>query len=146
VIRDLFIVAATFALTACASTSASPSNDARAVVEAKFAAVNRHDIAGIVALYAPEAEITASDFCAPRHGHADVERIYRGIFAAIPDAVADVESYVAEGDRVAVRFVVRGHFGSTAVAIPIMNFFTVENGRITRDDGIFDNGGRACSA
>lgn len=47
---------------------------------------------------------------------------------------------------VAVRFVVRGHFGSTAVAIPIMNFFTVENGRITRDDGIFDNGGRACSA
>lgn len=132
-------------LVACATSVAPASPDARAVVEAKFAAVNRHDVAAVVALYAPDAEITATDFCAPRHGHADVERIYRGIFAAIPDASADVQEYVAEGDRVAVRFVVRGHVGDYVVAVPIMDFFTVRDGLIVRDDGVFDNGGRPCS-
>jgi hypothetical protein len=28
--------------------------------------------------------------------------------------------------------------------LPLMNFFTVRNGLIVRDQGIFDNGGRAC--
>ena len=134
-----------FALAACATRSSSSPIDARAVVEAKFAAVNRHDVAAVVALYAPDAVITASDFCATRNGRADVERTYRGIFAAIPDVVADVQEYVVEGDRVAVRFVVRGHVGDYLVAVPIMDFFTVRGGLIVRDDGAFDNAGRACS-
>jgi hypothetical protein len=79
---------------------AAPS--ARAVIEAKFAAVNRHAIADIAALYAPDAVITASDFCKPRQGRADVERTYAGIFGFLPDAQADVQEFVVEGDRVAV--------------------------------------------
>jgi ketosteroid isomerase-like protein len=114
-------------------------------VEAKFAAVNRHAISEIAALYAPDAVVTASDFCKPRAGRAEVERTYAGIFGFLPDAIADVQEYVVEGDRVAVRYVVRGHVQGREVAIRILNFFTVRDGLIVRDDGVFDNGGRACT-
>jgi hypothetical protein len=54
-------------------------------VRAKFAAVNRHSVEDIVALYAADAELTAPDFCSPRHGHDDVRRTYQALFSAYPD-------------------------------------------------------------
>lgn len=127
------------------ATTAHATPTPHDVVAAKFAAVNRHALPDIVAHYAPDAIVTASDFCAPRKGHADIERIYRGIFAALPETTVDVQEYVVEGDRVAARIVVRGAFNGRTVSIPIMNFFTVKDGLIVRDDGLFDNGGRACT-
>jgi hypothetical protein len=131
------VLAATFAAPSLAPAAALP----RAAVEAKFAAVNRHDIDGIVAAYAPDAQVTAADFCKPRQGRAEVERTYRAIFAAVPDVQVELTDVVADGPRVAVRFVLH----SKAFTVPIMNFFTVENGLITRDDGLFNNGGRPCT-
>jgi hypothetical protein len=128
-----------------AAADASAASSPREVVAAKFAAVNRHALPEIILHYAPDAIVTASDFCAPRKGHADIERTYRGIFAALPDAAVDVQEYVVEGDNVAARIVVRGQFKGRTVSIPIMNFFTVSNGLIVRDDGLFDSGGRPCA-
>jgi len=120
------------ALAAAAAAAASAASSPREVVAAKFAAVNRHALPEIILHYAPDAIVTASDFCAPRKGHADIERTYRGIFAALPDAAVDVQEYVVEGDNVAARIVVRGQFKGRTVSIPIMNFFTVSNGLIVR--------------
>jgi len=141
--RTLFlaVVAAAAASPSLAAGPASP----RAVVEAKFAAVNRHDLAGVVASYAPDAQVTAADFCKPRQGRAEVERTYKGIFAAAPDVTVELTDTVAQGDRVAVRFVLRTQQGGKTYELPIMNFFKVEHGLITRDDGLFDNHGRACT-
>ena len=133
------------AVAALAGPTAAAPKSPRAVVEAKFAAVNRHAIAEIAALYAPDATITASDFCKPRQGRAEVERIYKGIFTGVPDAQADVVEYVVEGERVAVKFFVRSRLPGRAFDLPIMDFFTVRHGLIVRDDGIFDNGGRPCT-
>lgn len=130
---------------ALGATPASPGRDAQSVVEAKFAAVNRHAVGDIAALYAPDALVTASDFCAPRRGRADVERTYRAIFAAVPDATVAIREYVTEGDRVAVRFVLRSAVPGRAFELPIMDFFTVRDGLIVRDDGAFDNRGRPCT-
>jgi ketosteroid isomerase-like protein len=116
----------------------------RAVVEAKFEAVNRHSVEDVASFYAPDAILTASDFCTPRRGRADVERTYKTIFQAVPDVVADVQEYVVEGDRVAVRFVVRSRLPGRSFNLPIMNFFTVRDGLITSDDGAFDNRGQPC--
>lgn len=116
-----------------------------AVVLDKFAAVNRHDVDAVVAHYAPDAVLTAADFCGPRRGQADVARTYRTIFAAVPDASVEVRETVAQGDRVAVRFVLRGTVAGRAFELPIMNFFTVRDGLIVRDDGGFDNRGRPCT-
>jgi ketosteroid isomerase-like protein len=141
-LKSLCLAAAIAAL--AGPTLAAPASP-RAVVEAKFAAVNRHATADIAAFYAPDASITASDFCKPRQGRAEVERIYKGIFATVPDAQADVQEYVVEGDRVAVKFFVRSRLPGRAFDLPIMDFFTVRDGLIVRDDGIFDNAGRPCT-
>ena len=142
------VLALAMALSGCA-TAAPPSPSAasspRAVVEAKFDAVNRHALAEIVALYAPDADVTASDFCAPRHGRADVERTYAAIFAFAPDASVEVQEMISEGDRVAVRFTVRSRAPGRGFEVPILDFFTVRDGLIVRDDGRFDNHGRPCT-
>jgi ketosteroid isomerase-like protein len=124
----------------CATPGAPMS--AKSVVEAKFAAVNRHSLEDIVALYAVDAQLTAPDFCSPRHGRDDVRRTYQALFTAFPDISVEVQEYLQEHDRVAVRFIVH----SKSFAVPIMNFFTVRNGVIVSDEGMFDTRGRKCSA
>ena len=130
-------------LAGCASLASQ--NPAKAVVEAKFAAVNRHSIDDIEKLYAPFASITAPNFCAPRHGREDVRRIYQDLFTSFPEIHAEMQEYVVQGDRVVVRYLV--HLGSAAggFVVPISNWFTVHDGLITTDDGVFDNGGRKCT-
>jgi len=137
-----FLIVSTFA--GCATTAAQPS--AKSVIQAKFAAVNRHSLEDIVALYATDAKVTAPDFCSPRQGHADVRRTYQALFSAFPDISVDVQEYVQEGDRVAVRFVVRSSLPGRSFAVPIMNFFSVRDGVIVSDEGMFDTRGRPCSA
>src|ERR1700749_1108901 len=80
----------------------------QAVIEAKFAAVNRHSVPDVVAFYAPDAQVTASDFCKPRQGRAYVERTYKNIFAIVPDVAVTVDETVVQDDRVAVRFPLHG--------------------------------------
>jgi ketosteroid isomerase-like protein len=129
---------------ACASTGTGDSSP-RAVVEAKFAAVNRHVVADIVAFYATDARLTASDFCTPRRGKADVQRTYQSLLALFPDIAAEVHEYFVQGERVAVNLTVRGSVQGRTFAVPVANYFTVRNGLIESDDGIFDTRGRPCS-
>jgi ketosteroid isomerase-like protein len=144
VVATILLASIAAALGCATSALSARSGSARAVIEAKFAAVNRHDIAEVVRLYAPNAQVTASNFCAPRHGRADVQRTYQSIFERYPDVVADVHEYFVQGDRVAVRFTVRSQLPGKSVDVPIANFFTVRNGLIESDDGVFDTGGRPC--
>jgi hypothetical protein len=141
-------ILATAILGAVAGCAMSPPSNPspRAVVEAKFAAVNRHAVADVVKLYSPDARITSSGFCNPRHGSADVQRTYQALFADFPGIVADVLEYVVQGDRVAVRFIARMKIQGRSIDVPIYNFFTVRNGLIEADEGMFDTGGRPCTS
>lgn len=128
---------------AAAGAAGAAETGPEAVVRAKFAAVNRHDLAAVIASYAPQARLTASNFCAPREGLAEVERTYRALFAALPDLAVTLDEVVTQGETVAVRFRVRS--AAAGMEVPIADFFTVRNGLIERDDGLFDNGGRPCT-
>ena len=128
---------------ATAGAAGAAETGPEAVVRAKFAAVNRHDLAGVIASYAPQARLTASNFCAPREGLAEVERTYRALFAALPDLAVTLDEVVTQGETVAVRFRVRS--AAAGMEVPIADFFTVRDGLIERDDGLFDNGGRPCT-
>jgi ketosteroid isomerase-like protein len=133
-------------ISGCATVGPSkPSASPQSLIEAKFAAVNRHALDEIVELYSPEAQITASDFCQPRHGREDVRRTYKALFDAFPNIGVEVHEYVVQGDRVAVRVNIQNKPPGFAFDVPIMNFFTVRNGLIESDEGRFDNGGRRCS-
>lgn len=113
----------------------------RDVVTAMFAAFNRHDAAAMAKLYAPEANLTSPDFCAPR-GRRDVERTYAALFTAYPDIRDDVQQMVVEGEVVAVRFVAVSRTGD--LTLPIQAMIRVRNGLIVDDAAIFDTGGKPC--
>ena len=125
--------------------SAHGSPSPRAVVRAMFDAFNRHDAAAMARLYASDARLASSDFCAVRTGPNEVLRTYRELFAAFPDIRDEVEHMVVEDDHVAVRFVARSGQGSSALAMPIATFLTVHQGLIQSDESTFDTGGRACT-
>jgi ketosteroid isomerase-like protein len=143
VIRRIGCATLFLALAGCAGLT--PQSPAKAVVEAKFAAVNRHSVDDVEKLYAPFASITAPNFCAPRHGREDVRRIYEDLFTTFPEIHAEIQEYLVQGDRVAVRYLVHTGPAGKGFTVPIFNLFTVRDGLITTDDGMFDNGGRKCA-
>jgi hypothetical protein len=112
-------------------------------VRAKFDAVNRRDLAAIVAAYAPDAHLMASDFCAPRNGRDAVERTY----TAAPRN-RRLERQRRRSDR---RQQPRPDANSrtrrlqrTALRDTIANYFEVRAGLIAYDLGVFNNGTRPC--
>ena len=113
----------------------------REVVAAMFEAFNRHDAEALARLYAPDARLTSPDYCSPR-GREDAARSYRALFEQFPDIRDDVETIVAEGEQVAVRFTARSRKGG--LTLPIQAMLRVRDGRIVRDDALFDAGGKAC--
>jgi ketosteroid isomerase-like protein len=126
-------------LTASVSMMTAPA----AIIDKLFGSFNRHDVAALQAMYAPNARLTSSDFCQPRTG-ADVTRTYGGMFRAFPDIRDDVETIIIEGDRAAVRFVSSSRAPGGGFRLKLMTIFRFSGGRIIEDDTIFDTGGRAC--
>lgn len=120
---------------------------ARMVVEKRFAAVKRHDVDAVVALYARDAVETSPGFCADRFGPEGARRTYSDLFHAHPTISADATAYVVEGNRAAVQFFARTRKpdGTVAWELRLANFLTVEHGQIVRDDTYFDTKGLPCS-
>jgi ketosteroid isomerase-like protein len=140
----LAIVAPSYAVHTSQHTT---QESARMVVERRFAAVNRHDLDAVVALYARDAVETSPGFCADRSGPEGARRTYTELFQAYPTITADATTYVVEGNRVAVQFLARARKADGTVLLEVLlaNFLTVEQGQITRDDTYFDTKGRPCS-
>jgi ketosteroid isomerase-like protein len=126
-------------LTASISMTSGPG----AIVDKLFDAFNRHDVAALQALYAPNARLTSSDFCKPRTG-VDVTRTYGALFRAFPDIRDDVDAIIIEGDRAAVRFVSSIRTPGAGFPLKLTAFFRFSGGRIIEDDTVFDPSGRAC--
>ncbi|QNK01594.1 nuclear transport factor 2 family protein [Dyella telluris] len=128
-------------VTSPVDTPASP----RSVVLAMFDAFNRHDADAMARLYAENATLSSSDFCAQRAGRAEVARTYRRLFLAFPDIRDEVESMVVQDGQVAMRFVARSAAGVSPLHLPISTFLVVRQGQIVSDDSTFDTAGRPCS-
>ncbi len=126
-----------------APVTADPAPEA--VVRAMFDAFNRHDAVAMAELYADDALLSSSDFCAPRVGREEVKRTYRALFAAFPDIHDEIAQMVVQGDHVAVRFVAKSGQSSSPLVLSISTFLTVRQGLIRSDDSTFDAGGRPCS-
>ena len=125
------------------TASVSMMSDPAAIIDKLFDAFNRHDVAALQTLYAPNARLTSSDFCKARSG-VDVARTYGALFRAFPDIRDDVEAIVIEGDRAAVRFVSSIRAPGGGFPLKLTTFFRFSGGRIIEDDTIFDTSGRAC--
>jgi ketosteroid isomerase-like protein len=133
------MIISTLLLTASLSMTSTPA----AIIGKLFDSFNRHDLAALQAMYAPDARLTSSDFCKPRTG-ADVTRTYAAMFRAFPDIRDDVDTIIVNGDRAAVRFVSSSRTVGGGFRLKLMTMFRFSRGRIIEDDTIFDTGGRPC--
>jgi predicted SnoaL-like aldol condensation-catalyzing enzyme len=132
------IFALMFALAADQPPNRATISTPREVVLAMFDAFNRHDADAMARLY---AKLTSPDYCHPR-GRNDVSKSYRTLFAEYPDIRDDLETVVAEGDIVAVRFTATSRAGN--LTLPIQAILKVRDGLIVTDDALFDAGGKPC--
>ena len=74
--------------------------DPKQVVRTFIDAHNRHDIDGMLAQLADDAEIADPASPIPLHGKDSIRPQYELIFGAVPDIHFEVTQMIAEGDRV----------------------------------------------
>jgi steroid delta-isomerase-like uncharacterized protein len=106
----------------------------KALVLRAFEAANAGDVEASVAATAPDARLNGEPF--GREG--DRERTQR-LLAAIPDVQYELHDLIAEGDKVAVRYTMRGTQRGEllgiaptgkAVSMPITTIYRISNGQI----------------
>ena len=109
---------------------------------------NRGDLAVADELFAPSHAEHAPSLPEPSSGPAGQKRLLLALRAAFPDLRFAVEEVTAEGDRVAVRWLLRGtHRGEfaglppteQAVVIPGMASYRLAGNRIAESWVVWDN-------
>jgi steroid delta-isomerase-like uncharacterized protein len=111
------------------------------------AAIRNRDVDALMDLYADDVVVDTPAGGGTAKGKQAVESIYRRWFEAFPDFKLEDEQYVIDGGEVAhfaraVGTNVGGFMGLPATGKRFHSnlafFFTVENGRITRERRIYD--------
>ena len=113
-----------------------------------LSAGRRGDIAALSAFYADDAVIVSPLFGEVR-GVQAIGSTWRTLFTSAPNSTAEISHVLVDGDRVAVLSAIstsdRGWFGLPSTGGPIgyklVLLFTIANGRVVRDERIYDSVG-----
>jgi len=127
--------------------------DARQVAETYFGALARRDDAAAAACWAPDGIDNLIDW-ATVEGPAGVRAFFGELFGAVPDFAIEVDSMVAEDDRVAVRWHASGTFAGESsfqgiaptggrVTATGLDLLEVRDGLIVHNDAFTDGLGFA---
>jgi ketosteroid isomerase-like protein len=140
--KHLMTAACLAGVAACAGNAPSPAGqaDAAKTVQRKFTAFDQHDAAAIQDVYGVDAVLHSPDYPELK-GNGPISGTYRQLFAAIPDAKDEVQSFDVIGDKVYVQFVLTGHWSGAAdkpVHARIMSIYTVADGHIVADTTYYD--------
>ena len=127
--------------------------DARQVAETYFGALARRDVDAAAACWAPDGIDNLIDW-ATVEGSAGVRAFFGELFGAVPDFAIEVDSMVAEDDRVAVRWHASGTFAGESsfqgiaptggrVTATGLDLLEVRDGLIVHNDAFTDGLGFA---
>jgi steroid delta-isomerase-like uncharacterized protein len=81
------------------------------------------------------------------HGHAEVKQFFSVFFKVFPDVHFEIDDFLAEGDRAAIRFTWTGthrteflgvELKERHVSVPGIDIFRIEDGRIAEVRVAFD--------
>lgn len=130
------------AITSCACNPAVSGHqaDAATTVRQKFAAFDRHDASAIQNAYGADAVLHSPDYPDLR-GNVPITGTYRQLFAAIPDAKDEIQSFDVIADKVYVQFMLTGHWEGKpghALHVRIMSIYTVKDSHIVDDTTYYD--------
>lgn len=117
------------------------------IARAWIAAFNAHDVAALVALYAPDAELNDSGMKRARRGCAEIEQWFRTRFTSLAEMTYAPASELVEGEMVAITWTVSGYtprlLGQRWLARPFavdgVSVFYLRDGLIARQRGYYDH-------
>jgi steroid delta-isomerase-like uncharacterized protein len=120
--------------------------DLQRVTERFVAAMNRHDVAAIAALYAPDCAVE-SPFFSSLQGRAMVEESFRQWFAIFPDSEVTLESMIADPPRLAVAALITATHEGEMFGVPathkrvefrVVRLAEIEDGLIATERRVYD--------
>jgi predicted ester cyclase len=113
----------------CARAQAPPRVDNKAIARRYFAEIlNQGSAATIDAIIAPD--VVFRNPPAVIKGIVDFKTLVATLRGAFPDLHFTVEDELAEGNKVATRWIMRGTQGSRKVDVSGMDIFLIDNGTI----------------
>jgi predicted ester cyclase len=116
-------------LPALARAQAPPRTDNKAIARRYFDDIlNKGSAAAIDAIVAPD--VVFRNPPAVVKGIADFRSLVASLRKAFPDLHFTLEDELAEGNKVATRWIMRGTQGTRKVDVSGMDIFLIENGKI----------------
>ncbi len=117
------------------------------IAHAWIAAFNAHDVAAIVALYAPQAELFDAGMKRRQRGRQEIEGWFARRFTVLPEIHYTPADEIVEDERVAITWTVSGRtprlLGQRWLARPFavegVSVFFIRNGQIVRQRGYYDH-------
>ncbi len=117
------------------------------IARAWIAAFNAHDVAAIVALYAPDAELNDAGMKRARRGSQEITDWFTRRFSNIPEITYTPADEIVGDETVAITWTVRGHtprlLGQHWLARPFsvdgVSVFHLRDGLIARQRGYYDH-------
>jgi steroid delta-isomerase-like uncharacterized protein len=112
-------------------------NENVAAIENAVADMNAGNLDGYLELYADD--LTVHGYPPGVEGKAGVGEFYRGFSKALPDLQLTADDVIADGDKVAVRYRIRGTHSDELMGVPAtgkavdvegQSFFRFEDGRV----------------
>lgn len=130
-------------------TRMSEKKEPKEVVQAIFAAFNRHDAEGMASFYAEDTFVDSPDFTAPKRKPKEVAENYRNYFESTPNIKDDVTNIIVSGNKVIVEFISSGTIQNLAPDDPpimkgkkfslnICAILEIKNGKVVRDITYYD--------
>jgi steroid delta-isomerase-like uncharacterized protein len=110
-------------------------------------AVQRHDVAGLTALYAETCVVESPMAGSTVSGRPAIAQVYEAFFGAFPDVAVTSDELLIDGDRVALTFTAvgtdRGGFMGLAptgkpISIPMVFLYTMAHDQIVHERRIYD--------
>ncbi len=117
------------------------------ILDALYAAYNRHDADAVAALYSADGEHEDVAFGRPKRGPDAIADGLRFFFAAFPDARWEISDRVAQDGRAVARYVLTGTLESDMgpfkaagqrIEIRGVQVLETEAGRIRRSEDFWD--------
>lgn len=121
--------------------------ETREIARAWIAAFNAHNVAELVALYGPAAELYDAGMKRPRRGQSEIEGWFTQRFASLPEISYTPKDEILGGELVAITWTVRGRtprlLGQSWLARPFavdgVSVFHVRDEHIASQRGYYDH-------
>ena len=128
--RKAYLVAALVLLPALGDAQAPARTDNNKAIARRYfnEILNKGNAVAIDAIIAPDVVFRYPP--AVVKGIADFRKLVAGLRAAFPDLHFTLEDELAEGNKVATRWVMRGTQGARKMDVSGMDIFVIEDGRI----------------